>query len=92
MIRKNLQNKFNLGISSIPFVLFMTKVEYFEDTRYKGQTLHDMDIKGVLQNGSIKYCKLDKRCIFLALSAIEDLDVKLGSPAVIIEHQDPALM
>jgi hypothetical protein len=30
--------------------------------------------------------------LLLALGVIEDLDVELGSPAVIIKHQDPTLM
>jgi hypothetical protein len=50
-MRKNLQNILNLGVSLIPLVPFITKVEYMEDTRYKGRTLPDMDIKSVLQKG-----------------------------------------
>jgi hypothetical protein len=33
------------------------------------------------------------RCIFpLALSIIEDLDIKLGITTMVVEHQDPSLM
>jgi hypothetical protein len=45
------------------------------------------------KSASTKYYNLNRGGVFLlALGAIEDLDVELGSPMVIIKHQDPILM
>jgi hypothetical protein len=58
----------------------MTKVEYFDDT-------------GALQRESTKHYNLNRGgVLFLALGAIEDLDVELGSPTVVIKLQDPSLV
>jgi hypothetical protein len=58
----------------------MTKVEYFDDT-------------GALQRERTKHYNLNRGgVLFLALGAIEDLDVKLGSPTVVIKLQDPSLV
>jgi hypothetical protein len=58
----------------------MTIVKYFDDA-------------GVLQRESTKHYNLNRRgVLLLALGAIEDLDVELGSPTAAIKHQDPSLM
>jgi hypothetical protein len=58
----------------------MTTVEYFDDT-------------GALERESTKHYNLNRGVVLLlALDAIEDLDVELGSPPVAIKHQDPSLV
>jgi hypothetical protein len=58
----------------------MTTVEYLGDT-------------GASQRESTKHYNLNIGVVLLlALGAIEDLDVELGSPTVLIKHQDPSLM
>jgi hypothetical protein len=58
----------------------MTIVEYFDDT-------------GALQRESTKHYNLNRGVVLLlALGAIEDLDVKLDSPTVVIKHQDTSLV
>jgi hypothetical protein len=58
----------------------MTTVKYFDDAV-------------VLQRESTKHYNLNRRVVLLlALGAIKDLDVELGSPMMAIKHQDPSLM
>jgi hypothetical protein len=42
---------------------------------------------------STKHYNLNRKVVLLlALGAIEDLHIKLGSPTVVVKHQDPSLM
>jgi hypothetical protein len=58
----------------------MTTVEYFDEAK-------------PLQRDRTKHYNLNRGVVLLlALGAIKDLDVELGSPTVVIKHQDPSLM